>query len=271
MFLSFSAVTTFEDQSMSGKTSGYLRKRQSRQRAAFFLTKDEGLWLWARVVAMNSTQQKSYDVSNGKISRVKESAMSLLAIFAIAWRASEQLSSLEFCKSFRIVFMISRMNSSLSATRSVTAMYPYRKRWVMFRFLVNRQPPHKTLFGINIRCDQVHSLQVSTVDVVAQNVHESELADVFFLLVSIEVRIFELCANVCKLLVNALDLLLAGATCCCSLGPRRCMHFCNVQFLRSVINVLSPRIAFLLLASVVLWKLHNNNSPFWRVSNRRRF
>ena len=45
--------------------------------------------------------------------------------------------------------------------------------------------PHKALFGVDIRSDQVHGLEVPKVDVVAQDVHEGQLADVFLLLVAI--------------------------------------------------------------------------------------
>lgn len=59
--------------------------------------------------------------------------------------------------------------------------------------------------------DEVYSLEVPKVDIPAENVDIEQLADVFLLVVTAEVSILELLADIRQLLVDSLLLELAGA------------------------------------------------------------
>ena len=58
--------------------------------------------------------------------------------------------------------------------------------------------------------EQVDGLHVAKLDLVAKKEHEDELAHIFFLLVAVEALfVAKLAADVCQLLVHALDLSLS--------------------------------------------------------------
>ena len=67
------------------------------------------------------------------------------------------------------------------------------------------------LFRILCRGDQVDSFEVSKIDVIALNVYVEQFANIFLLLVSIELLAFELLPYVGQLLVNALLLELSSS------------------------------------------------------------
>jgi hypothetical protein len=64
-----------------------------------------------------------------------------------------------------------------------------------------------------LRCrDQIDSFEVSKIDVIALNVYVEQFANIFLLLVSIELLTFELLPYVGQLLVNALLLELSSSS-----------------------------------------------------------
>lgn len=67
------------------------------------------------------------------------------------------------------------------------------------------------LLGILGGRDEIHSLEVAEIHIIALDVNVEQLADIFLLLVSIEIASLELLPNIGQLLIDALLLEFSGA------------------------------------------------------------